>query len=606
MGGRGFGGEQSEQFRAAGPDDLAMPDELGGVSGELAGIAVGFEQKIPGTKGAFVGAQGFEISRHELAGPEVEKATPPFTPAAHKLDVVVAHPDDEAGLREVISGFPDGSPVHGHAAAFAENHPQATIGKIPFDGRGRFPGFHQFPEGGGPGRLQAQEHADRLEQGRFSLGIGTRENTQPARRQRHLDRAEAADMVEAEAGEHGANKAGFRGSGNRHCRIGGDRNGWHGFRVDSGGWIRQIQPRRFDRRRMIAISIRNLRKSFGESVALHSIDLEIQPGELFFLLGPSGCGKTTLLRHIAGFYEPDSGQILFDGDDVTRVPAHKRDTAMMFQSYALWPHLNVARNVSFGLEERKVAPAEIEERVMEALRIVRMQEYAERRINQLSGGQQQRIALARALVVRPRCLLLDEPLSNLDAKLRLEMRSEIRRICKEFGFTAVYVTHDQKEALSIADRMAVLDGGVIAQVGTPEQIYRRPHTATVSSFIGETNFLTGHVDYVSGDTVLIAGHNGDIEGRISDPSWKPHRGEQVKLSIRPEALILRDDPATKNCLTVRILNCIYLGETAQYELQTRHGEVLRVSELNPGSLREPGDQFRYAHADPKDVVVLRG
>ena len=379
-----------------------------------------------------------------------------------------------------------------------------------------------------------------------------------------------------------------------------------GFRVDPAREIRQIPDEFSERRRMIAISIRNLRKSFGESVALHSINLEIQPGELFFLLGPSGCGKTTLLRHIAGFYEPDSGQILFDGDDVTRVPAHKRDTAMMFQSYALWPHMNVARNVSFGLEERKVAPAEIEERVMEALRIVRMQEYAERRINQLSGGQQQRVALARALVVRPRCLLLDEPLSNLDAKLRLEMRSEIRRICKEFGFTAVYVTHDQKEALSIADRMAVLDGGVIAQVGTPEQIYRRPHTATVSAFIGETNFLTGHVDYVSGDTVLINGHNGDIEGRISDPAWKPARGEQVKLSIRPEALTLRDDPATKNCLTVRILNCTYLGETAQYELQTRHGELLRVSELNPGGLREPGDRFHYAHAEPKDVVVLRG
>jgi ABC-type Fe3+/spermidine/putrescine transport system ATPase subunit len=412
-------------------------------------------------------------------------------------------------------------------------------------------------------------------------------------------------MMEAEAGKHGANKAGFAASGNRLCHEepGGKVATVSGL-IPAGG------SGRFHhlsvRRRMIAITIRNLRKSFGESVALQSINLEIQPGELFFLLGPSGCGKTTLLRHIAGFYEPDSGQILFDGDDVTRVPAHKRDTAMMFQSYALWPHLNVARNVSFGLEERKVAPAEIEERVMEALRIVRMQEYAERRINQLSGGQQQRIALARALVVRPRCLLLDEPLSNLDAKLRLEMRSEIRRICKEFGFTAVYVTHDQKEALSIADRMAVLDGGVIAQVGTPEQIYRRPHTATVSAFIGETNFLTGHVDYVSGETVLITGHNGDIEGRISDPSWKPARGEQVKLSIRPEALTLRDDPATKNCLTVRILSCTYLGETAQYELQTRHGEMLRVSELNPGSLREPGDRFRYAHAEPKDVVVLRG
>ena len=242
---------------------------------------------------------------------------------------------------------------------------------------------------------------------------------------------------------------------------------------------------------------------------------------------------------------------------------------------------------------------------MEALRVVRMQDYAERRINQLSGGQQQRVALARALVVRPRCLLLDEPLSNLDAQLRLEMRSEIRRICKEFGFTAVYVTHDQKEALSIADRMAVLQNGVIAQVGTPEEIYRRPHTAGVAAFIGETNFLQGMVDYVSGETVLITGERGDIEGRISDPSWRPVRGQHVTLSIRPEALTLRDDPAGKNCLTARILNATYLGETAQYELQTRRGEILRVSELNPGSLRAPGDTFHYAHAEPKDVVVLR-
>ena len=356
---------------------------------------------------------------------------------------------------------------------------------------------------------------------------------------------------------------------------------------------------------MLAISIRNVRKNFGASTALVSINLEIQPGELFFLLGPSGCGKTTLLRHIAGFYEPDEGQILFDNVDVTRVPAHLRDTAMMFQSYALWPHMNVARNVSFGLEERKIPRPEIEERVMEALRIVRMQDYAERGINQLSGGQQQRVALARALVVRPRCLLLDEPLSNLDAKLRLEMRSEIRRICKEFGFTAVYVTHDQKEALSVADRLAILDQGVVAQVGTPQEIYRSPHTSTVAAFIGETNFISGMVDYVASESVLLNSPNGDIEGRFSDPYWRPSRGETVKISIRPEALSFRDERGGKNRFTVRILNATYLGETALYEVQTRDGVVLRVSELNPGILRQPSDQLLYLQADPKDVVILR-
>lgn len=355
---------------------------------------------------------------------------------------------------------------------------------------------------------------------------------------------------------------------------------------------------------MVSISIRKLRKAFGEAVALDAVDLEIAPGELFFLLGPSGCGKTTLLRHIAGFYEPDAGEILFDGEDVTRVPAHQRDTAMMFQSYALWPHLNVARNVSFGLEQRRIPPKEIEERVMEALRIVRMQEYAERRINQLSGGQQQRIALARSLVVRPRCLLLDEPLSNLDAKLRLDMRGEIRRICKEFGFTAVYVTHDQKEALSIADRMAVLENGVIAQVGTPEEVYRRPHSRSVASFIGETNFLRGVVEYIAGETALVTTPDGHLEGRLSRPESPPDRHTTVTLSLRPEALRVSDNPAGKNVIGARVIDSLYLGETAVYELQTRHGDRLRAAELNPVTLRPPGERLHYLHAEPRDVVVF--
>src|SRR5215216_4095470 len=267
---------------------------------------------------------------------------------------------------------------------------------------------------------------------------------------------------------------------------------------------------------MISIRVQQLTKRFGTVTALHQLDLTIEPGELFFLLGPSGCGKTTLLRSMAGFYIPEAGKILFGDEDVTRLAPHKRNTGMMFQSYALWPHMSVAENVAFGLEERKVAASEIKRRVGEALESVRMGQYADRRPNQLSGGQQQRVALARALVIRPRCLLLDEPLSNLDAKLRLEMRTEIRRVCKEFKLTTVYVTHDQKEALSIADRMAILESGRILQIGTPRQIYRRPARKTVAHFIGETDFVQGKVLGVDDTRITVATDIGQFEGVAGD------------------------------------------------------------------------------------------
>ena len=237
------------------------------------------------------------------------------------------------------------------------------------------------------------------------------------------------------------------------------------------------------------------------------------------MLGPSGCGKTTLLRTIAGFYAPDAGRILFGEEDVTSVPPHKRNIAMMFQSYALWPHLTVAGNVAFGLEERRISSKEIQRRVQEALTSVKMEAYADRKIAQLSGGQQQRVALARALVIRPRALLLDEPLSNLDAKLRLEMRSEIRRVCKESGLTAIYVTHDQKEALSISDRMAILESGKIAQIGRPEDVYRRPQSRIIADFIGETNFNPGTIASLNEDTAMVDTGIGRFEGIVSDTAW---------------------------------------------------------------------------------------
>ena len=367
---------------------------------------------------------------------------------------------------------------------------------------------------------------------------------------------------------------------------------------------------------MIAVTIRDLNKQFGDHLVLEHINLRVEPGELFFLLGPSGCGKTTLLRHIAGFYFPDSGQILFDDQDVSRVPPHKRGTGMMFQSYALWPHLTVAGNVAFGLEERRVARAEITKRVDEALASVGMSTFANRKINQLSGGQQQRVALARALVIRPRCLLLDEPLSNLDAKMRLQMRAEIRRVCKEFGLTAIYVTHDQKEALSIADRLAILDRGHLAQVGTPREIYRQPRTKAVADFIGETNFLEGRAL----GPVEAAGHwridttLGEFYGIKPDSAWDLHAGEPVVLSVRPESWKLRvaaqADDTPHNRIQGKIGRTVYLGELAEYDFQpqTDNGtggmEPLKVYELNPRFLEVSDDTLVSAYAAPEDVVVL--
>jgi len=392
---------------------------------------------------------------------------------------------------------------------------------------------------------------------------------------------------------------------------------------------------------MISIRIDKLTKRFGAVTALAGLDLEIAPGELFFLLGPSGCGKTTLLRSLAGFYTPEEGRIFFDSDDVTALAPHKRNTGMMFQSYALWPHMSVSENVAFGLHERKVSKAEIAARVAEALRSVRMEAYAARRPQQLSGGQQQRVALARALVIRPRCLLLDEPLSNLDAKLRLEMRTEIRRVCKAFSLTTVYVTHDQKEALSIADRMAILDGGRILQVGSPRQVYTRPACKRVAGFIGETDFIEGRVlgvDTGRGPTggepvATVETPLSIFEGVLGAPGKSLSIGQAVTLSIRPECWNLREANGAAvadrklphwvgrgektNTLRGRIGGCVYLGEVAQYDFVTKGaGEgrnasatTLKVFEKNPRLFVDTSGEGSsrsevLATVEREDVVVL--
>lgn len=355
---------------------------------------------------------------------------------------------------------------------------------------------------------------------------------------------------------------------------------------------------------MIEVRVENLVKKFGLVTALGNINFTVNPGEIFFLLGPSGCGKTTLLRTIAGFYAPDSGKIFFGGDDVTKDPPHKRKTGMVFQSYALWPHMSVGENVGFGLQEMKVSKSEIDKRVKEALASVHMENYGGRKPGELSGGQQQRVALARALVIRPRCLLMDEPLSNLDAQLRYYMRLEIKRICKDYGLTTIYVTHDQKEALSMADRMAVLSEGQIKQIGTPLEVYKRPRTEFVADFIGVTNVVEGKLVRCGGGEALIETAIGQFCGVLANPNNEPAVGQAVRLSIRPEAFQLSDIPVEENCLAGSIGRATYYGEVAHYRFLTGDNRRLKISELNPRHLGESQRDHLYAWVDSEDVVVL--
>ena len=354
------------------------------------------------------------------------------------------------------------------------------------------------------------------------------------------------------------------------------------------------------------IVIERLTKRFGEKTVLDGIDLRIAAGELFFLLGPSGCGKTTLLRAVAGLNEPDAGRILAGDRDVTRLPPHRRDMGMVFQSYALWPHMTLRENVAFGLEMRSVKKADIRRRAMRALEMVRMTDRADHKPNELSGGQQQRVALARALVIRPQCLLLDEPLSNLDAKLRLEMRAEIRRICKQAGLTAIYVTHDQKESLSIADRLAILDKGLIRQCGKPQEVYLRPNSRFVANFIGETNFLDGTVQRVFDGRWEIGTPIGTITSTVQ-PLEPVRAGDKVTLSLRPETIHVGCAPSgAVNLFDCAIHDTMYLGEVAQHQVTiTPGGAELKVFELHPKFVaRDEHVEKAKAWFEPEDVVIL--
>ncbi len=347
------------------------------------------------------------------------------------------------------------------------------------------------------------------------------------------------------------------------------------------------------------IRIQQLNKQFSGVTALADVNLEIADGELFFLLGPSGCGKTTLLRCLAGFEKSDSGNIFLGSEEVTGKPAHLRNTAMVFQGYALWPHLTVFENVSFGLEMKKICKANREKAVCRALQRMQIEELADRKPNALSGGQQQRVALARTLAVEPGCLLLDEPLANLDAKLRRDMRLEIRRLCKESGLTGIYVTHDRQEALSMADRIAVMRHGKVCQIGTPVEIYRHPASRFVAGFIGESNFLSGKIEALNGTSVLISTPVGHFRGVRCPSSLKI--GDLVTLSLRPEAF--QNGEAGENFLSVTLQHIDYLGELASLISRCSDGSVLQFYQLNPRGAWQAGET-RQLHINPEDVVVL--
>jgi putative spermidine/putrescine transport system ATP-binding protein len=284
------------------------------------------------------------------------------------------------------------------------------------------------------------------------------------------------------------------------------------------------------------VEFRCLRREFGSTVALDGLDLTVRPGELLALLGPSGCGKTTALRMLAGFEHPDSGEVLVDGEDVTRVPAHRRDAGMVFQSYSLFPHLSALDNVAFGLRMRKVRTSERRARAAELLDLVGLADKGDNFPHQLSGGQQQRIALARALALRPRVLLLDEPLSALDAKVRLSLREEIRRLQQELGITTLFVTHDQEEALSMADRVAVMRAGQLEQCATPAELYGRPATPFVAEFVGTMSRIPGHL---AGGLVELLGQRLPVDGEAPVVA----EGDVVDVLVRPEAVQVRADDA---------------------------------------------------------------
>jgi spermidine/putrescine ABC transporter ATP-binding subunit len=356
--------------------------------------------------------------------------------------------------------------------------------------------------------------------------------------------------------------------------------------------------------REVDVHLEDVYIHYGETQVVHGINLDVYKGEFLSLLGPSGCGKTTTLNAIAGFLDPSGGTISLRGKVVNNVPAHKRSLGMVFQSYALFPHMNVFDNVAFGLSIKGAKQSLIRERVVNALELVQLSGFDQRRIQNLSGGQQQRVAIARALAFNPFVLLMDEPLSNLDARLRRQMRVELRRIQQQVGITTIFVTHDQEEALTMSDRMVVMNSGHIEQVGTPVDLYRKPRTPFVAQFLGHPNFLYGEVaDYREGSiTLKVDGEN--FQASAEEP-FKV--GDRVALVLRAESLRLRREASDSrlNSLSGAVEFLVYLGTNVEYEIVLDIGNRVRVVEQIPNGIPSfsAGEQVFVTWA-PSDSIAL--
>ncbi|KYC42516.1 spermidine/putrescine ABC transporter ATP-binding protein [Scytonema hofmannii PCC 7110] len=354
------------------------------------------------------------------------------------------------------------------------------------------------------------------------------------------------------------------------------------------------------------VELLNVFKFFNQERAVHGVDLDIRQGEFFSILGPSGCGKTTTLRLIAGFERADAGQVLIRGESMTSVPPYRRPVNTVFQSYALFNHLNVWENVAFGLRLKKFRKKEIESRVTQALELVKLDGLRSRFPNQLSGGQQQRIALARAIVNRPAVLLLDEPLGALDLKLRKEMRVELSNLHKELGLTFIMVTHDQEEALSLSDRVAVMNQGKIEQVGTPSEIYEQPQTVFVADFIGDTNLLAGEITGVDAFNIQLLTKTGLSIVVAREENTPTELSQAVVVSVRPEKiqLSLYKPSVENNCFEGRLVNIMYLGTHINYVVQLING--LQINVLQPNTFVNWPDRETpiYAWWTESDCLAL--